>query len=133
MTNDKKERDLKAWLQDLLKLTTTDVSESRNHFLLLSAWMYASEQLEGLSPEESAQIMQDGFKVEDIMKKWNVDSLAEFLDAVSLLSSMRIIEYIRHIIGTSDLFDTDKQKLLKPILEMNINDTWDVKSYGKTK
>ena len=64
-------------LRDLLK---QEVSTSRKRFMKVAAYWYVLIELEDYSEEEVVNVLaQDGFKMKEIMEKWNVDNFANFM------------------------------------------------------
>lgn len=112
------------WLNELQPLIKPDVSKTRHHFMLSSAFQYILLELEKVPKDESTQMIQDGFKVEALAKKWNAMELATFIDRVSLLATTKMLEHVILIINKSNISQEQKKELINEIIKQDVTESW---------
>lgn len=112
------------WLNELQPLIKSNVSKTRHHFMLSSAFQYILLELEKVPKDESTQMIQDGFKVEALAKKWNAMELATFIDRVSLLATTKMLEHVILIIKKSNISQVQKKELINEIIKQDVTESW---------
>lgn len=113
------------WFSRLRDLLKQEASQSRKHYMKIAAFWYILIDFEGYSEEEVTNVLaQDGFKMKEIIEKWKVDNLANFIERVHYIASTKQIEHFIKIIKNSNASDETKQQLIDDVLSSNILDTW---------
>jgi len=92
--------------------------------MLSSAFQYILLELEKVPKDESTQMIQDGFKVEALAKKWNAMELATFIDRVSLLATTKMLEHVILIIKESNISQVQKKELINEIIKQDVTESW---------
>lgn len=131
MSQDNYEQDIESlkndkWISRLQPLLKSDVSQTRHHFMLSSAFQYILFELEQLNDDEIQNVTMNPSQVEDVAKKWNVSEMAQFIDRVAMVSSTRMLEHIIMIIKKSNISDADKESIIHEIVTQNVTESWDV-------
>lgn len=122
------------WFQRLRSLINEDVVKSRKHFMKIATYWYVLIEYEGYSEDEVVNVLaQDGFKMNEIIDNWNVESLSSFIEKIYYIASTKQIEYFVYIIKESSASDEIKAELIDSVMNSNMIDTWNPSEEIKSK
>lgn len=122
------------WFQRLRSLLKEDIVKSRKHFMKVATYWYVLIEYEGYSEDEVVNVLaQDGFKMNEIIDNWNVESLSSFIEKVYYIASTKQIEYFVYLIQQSSASDEIKAELIDSVMNSNMIDTWNPSEEIKSK
>lgn len=114
-----------AWFHRLNPLLDKSVSPTRSHFMFSAASMYALIELEKIPESEIQNLLLDGFKMEDLTKKWDVLSLADFIDKVSVMAFSKHIRHFVEVVKSTDASDEVKVEIIDKIMNQDLRKSWE--------
>src|SRR5699024_3489534 len=94
-----------AWFQRMNPLHDKSVSPTLIRLMISAALMYALIELDEIPESEIQNLLLDSFKMEDLTKKWDVLSLADFIDKVSVMAFSKHIRYFVEVVKSTDASD----------------------------
>lgn len=113
------------WFVRLKDLLSENVGKSRQHYLKVCAYWYILIEYEGYSEEQIINnLSSDTEKMKDIMKKWDVDNLAGFIERVHYIASAKQINHFIKIIKNSSASESVKKEIIDTIINEDIIETW---------
>ncbi|WP_341775916.1 hypothetical protein [Staphylococcus hyicus] len=113
------------WFMRLKDLLKEDVSKSRKGFFKVAAYWYVLLEFENYSEEQvTNELALDGFKMKEIIEKYNIDDFATFIEKVHYIASTKQIEYFMRLIKNSSANSEVKNELIQSLLNSNIIETW---------
>lgn len=122
------------WFQRLRTLLKEDVVKSRKHFMKIATYWYVLIEYEGYSEDEVVNVLaQDGFKMNEIIDNWNVESLSSFIEKIYYIASTKQIEYFIVLIKQSSASEEVKAELIDSVMNSNMIDTWNPNQEIKSK
>src|SRR5699024_9941440 len=99
--------------RDLLE---ENVGKSRQHYLKVCAYWYILIEFEGYSEEQIInELSSHKDQMKSIMEKWDVDSLAGFIERVHYIASARQINHFIEIVKNSTESEEDKKEIVETI------------------
>ena len=109
-------------LNDLLK---ENVGKSRQDYIKVCAYWYILIEVEGYTEKQIMdELAQDGFKMNEIKEKWNVDSIAGFIERVHYIASAKQINHFVKIIKQSSATNEVKDEIIRTLMNEDIIETW---------
>ncbi|MCD8845172.1 hypothetical protein [Staphylococcus gallinarum] len=122
------------WFQRLRSLLKEDIAKSRKHFMKIATYWYVLIEYEGYTEDQVVNVLaQDGFKMNEIIDNWNVESLSAFIEKVYYIASTKQIEYFIQLIQASSATEEVKLELIDSVMNSNMIDTWNPKEEIKSK
>lgn len=120
------------WFVRLRDLLEENVGKSRQHYLKVCAYWYILIELEGYSEEQIInELSSHKDQMKSIMEKWDVDSLAGFIERVHYIASARQINHFIEIVKNSSASEAAKKEIVDTIINEDIIETWHNKNTSK--
>lgn len=113
------------WFHRLNPLLDKSVSPTRSHFMFSAASMFALIELEKIPESEIQNLLLDGFRMEDLTKKWDVLSLADFIDKVSVMAFSKHIRHFVEVVKSTDAPDEVKAEIIDKIMNQDLRKSWE--------
>jgi hypothetical protein len=114
------------WFIRLRDLLQKDQAKTRKQFMRLATYWYVLIEIEGYTENQVVEVLaNDKAKMHDIVEKWNVKHLSDFIERVHYIASTKQIEHFINIIKRSSANEDIQQELIEDLLSSDILDTWE--------
>lgn len=113
------------WFVRLRDLIQNDQAKTRKEFMRLATYWFVLIEYEGYTESEVIEVLsQNKDKMQDILTKWDIKNLSNFIERIHYIASTKQIEYFIKLIKQSSASKEVQDELIQQLLNSDILDTW---------